>query len=187
VKTAGWTLRPATLADRPAIAELIARSARGLSRDDYEDRQIESALATGVFGVDSDLIADGTYLVAEAGGRIVACGGWSRRRTLFGGDRFAGREADLLDPSRDPARIRAFFVDPAWARRGIGRAILERCEAEAGAAGFRALEMMATLPGLPLYRASGYAVDERVEHVMDDGVSIAVVRMSKPLPPPAPR
>lgn len=174
-------IRTARLEDRPAIGELIAASARGLSRGNYDDRQVESALATGVFGVDSEMIADGTYLVVEDRGRIVGCGGWSRRRTLFGGDAFAGRESERLDPARDPARIRAFFVHPDWARRGIGRAILERCEGEARAAGFRCLEMMATLPGLAFYRASGYAVDENVEYEMEDGVSIDFVRMSKPL------
>jgi GNAT superfamily N-acetyltransferase len=174
-------LREATLADRPALAGLIAGSARGLSRDDYTDAQVESALATGVFGVDSALIADGTYFVAEMEGRIVGCGGWSRRRTLFGGDRFAGREAEELDPRSEPARIRAFFVDPEWSRRGIGRTILERCESDARARGFRSAELMATLPGEKLYRALGYEVLERVDYAMEDGVTIELVRMRKEL------
>jgi N-acetylglutamate synthase-like GNAT family acetyltransferase len=174
-------LRKATLDDRPAIAELIAASARGLSRDDYTEEQIESAIGTGVFGVDSQLIDDGTYYVAEIAGRMVGCGGWSRRRTLFGGDGFAAREAEALDPRRDPAKIRAFFVQPEWARRGIGKAILERCESDARAHGFRSLELMATLPGEKLYRALGFVEDERVEYEMGDGVRIELVRMRKSL------
>lgn len=174
-------IRTARLDDRPAIGELIVASAWGLSRGVYEDRQIESALETGVFGVDSEMIADGTYLVAEVRGRIIGCGGWSGRRTLFGGDTFAARESERLDPASEPARIRAFFVHPDWARRGVGRAILDRCEAEARAAGYRRLEMMATLPGLAFYRASGYTVDEDVEYIMEDGVRIDFVRMSRTL------
>jgi GNAT superfamily N-acetyltransferase len=172
-------LRKATLDDRPAIAGLIAESARGLGREDYTERQIESAIETGVFGVDTDLILDGTYFVVEAEGRLIGCGGWSRRKTLFGGDRFARREAEELDPRSEPAKIRAFFVHPEWSRRGIGRRILERCESEAQAHGFRSLEMMATLPGVRLYRALGYAEGERVEYAMDDGVAIELVPMRK--------
>jgi N-acetylglutamate synthase-like GNAT family acetyltransferase len=175
------TLRAATLNDRPAIAELIADSARGLSREDYADQQVESALATGVFGVDSAMIADGTYFLVEAEGRLVGCGGWSRRRTLFGGDRFAGRQAEELDPRSEPARIRAFFVHPDWARRGIGTRILARCESDARAHGFRSAELMATLPGEKLYAALRYDVVERLEYAMDDGVAIPLVRMRKRL------
>lgn len=134
-----------------------------------------------MFGVDTALIVDGTYFVAEIAGRLVGCGGWSRRRTLFGGDRFAGREAEELDPRSEPARIRAFFVHPEWSRRGIGKRILERCESDARAHGFRSAEMMATLPGEKLYRALGYAVVERVRYEMDDGVMIELVRMQKEL------
>ena len=173
--------RKATLADRPAIADLIAESARGLGRADYTERQIESAIETGVFGVDTDLIRDGTYFVVESEDRLIGCGGWSRRRTLFGGDRFAGRVAEELDPRSEPAKIRAFFVHPEWSRRGIGRRILERCESEARAHGFRSLEMMATLPGVRLYRELGYAAGERVQYAMDDGVVIELVPMRKDL------
>ena len=116
--------------DRPELERLIADSARGLSRADYTEAQIEAALGTA-FGVDSELIRDGTYFVAEAGLEIVGCGGWSRRKTLFGGDRQTGRTSEPLDPAHDAARIRAFFVRPDWARRGIGRALLARCEEEA--------------------------------------------------------
>jgi GNAT superfamily N-acetyltransferase len=173
-------LRKATLADRPALGELIAESARGLSRPDYTDAQVEAALGSA-FGVDSELIADGTCFVAEADGQIVGCGGWSRRATLFGGDAQPGRQSELLDPSRDSARIRAFFVHPDWARRGIGRAILEECEAEALAHGFQSVELLATLPGHRFYRTLGYSGDERVAHELKDGVTIDFIPMRKPL------
>ena len=175
-----FSLRKATLEDRPALEELIAQSARGLSRADYTDAQVEAALGSA-FGVDSELIADGTYFVAEADGRLVGCGGWSRRATLFGGDAQPGRRSELLDPAKDSARIRAFFVHPDWARRGIGRAILERCEAEARANGFRSAELLATLPGHRFYRTLGYAGDERVRHSLRDGVTIDFIPMRKPL------
>ena len=176
-----FLLRKATLEDRAALDELIAQSARGLSRADYSDRQVEAALE-GAFGVDSELIRDETYFVAEADGRIVGCGGWSRRATLYGGDAQAGRSSALLDPERDAARIRAFFVHPEWARQGIGRAILERCEAEARAHGFRSAELLSTLPGERFYRSVGYAGDERVAHDLPGGVTIDFIPMSKALP-----
>jgi GNAT superfamily N-acetyltransferase len=172
-------LRKATLDDRPAIAELIAASARGLGRDDYTEEQIASAIETGVFGVDTQLIADGTYYIAEIDGRMIGCGGWSRRRTLFGGDQHSQREAEELDPRRDPAKIRAFFVQPEWARRGIGKAILQRCESDARGRGFRSFELMATLPGRKLYEGEGYIAEEEVRYKMDDGVHIELVRMHK--------
>jgi GNAT superfamily N-acetyltransferase len=175
-----FTLRKATLDDRAAITELIAISARGLSREDYTDAQIEGALQS-VYGVDSDLIHDGTYLVAVAGDALVGCGGWSRRATLFGGDQFAGRETKYVDPATEPARIRAFFVHPAWARRGIATAILERCESEARAFGFRKLSLMATLPGLKLYRAMGYEDGDPVRYETPQGVAIDFVAMHKEL------
>jgi N-acetylglutamate synthase-like GNAT family acetyltransferase len=171
-------LRHATLDDIPALHQLIAASARGLARADYSDSQIEAAIGTA-WGVDSELIRDKTYFVAESGGEIVGCGGWSRRKTLFGGDGQPGRQSAILDPSRDAARIRAFFVRPDCARRGIGRALLERCEAEARAHGFGAAELMATLPGQRLYRAFGYAGAERVEYPLRDGISIHFVPMRK--------
>ena len=173
-------LREATLEDRPVLERLIADSAHGLSRGDYTDAQVDAAIGSA-FGVDSELIADGTYFVAEADGQIVGCGGWSRRATLFGSDAQPGRRSDLLDPSRDSARIRAFFVHPDWARRGIGRAILEKCEAEARAHGFRAAELLATLPGHRFYRMLGYAGDERVPHSLPGGVTIDFIPMRKPL------
>ena len=171
-------LRLATLGDIPVLEDLIAASARGLSREDYSTAQVEAAIGTA-WGVDSDLIRDGTYFVAEADGEIVACGGWSRRKTLFGGDRQAGRQSDLLEPRRDAARVRAFFVRPDWARRGLGRALLERCEAEARARGFRAAELMATLPGERLYRSFGHVAGERIRHPLDGGLAIEFVAMRK--------
>ena len=150
-----YQLRTATHADRPALRVLIARSARELGAADYRPEQIEGALQ-GAFGVDTQLIDDGTYFVAEAAGRLVGCGGWSWRRTLFGGDSHSERNADELDPRTDAAKIRAFFTDPGCARRGIGRALLERCEAEARAHGFTRFELMGTLPGVRLYQALGY-------------------------------
>lgn len=175
-----FILRKARLSDRPAISELIERSARGLSHEDYTGEQLEAALRS-IFGVDSELIRDGTYFVAESEGGFVGCGGWSKRRTLFGGDQFGGRESAELDPATEAARIRAFFVHPGWARRGIGRAILEQCEREARAHGFRSLELMATLPGLRFYRALGYEGEARVTHKMSDGTTIDFVPMRKEL------
>jgi len=149
-------LRKATSADVPRLREVIETSVRGLQAADYSPAQIEGALQS-VYGVDSQLIADGTYLVAEIMNQqsqleIVACGGWSKRQTLFGGDQYAGREDSLLDPARDAAKIRAFFVHPNWARRGIGSLILEACENAAREAGFTRLEMGATLSGVAFYR-----------------------------------
>jgi GNAT superfamily N-acetyltransferase len=175
-----FRLRKANPDDRPAIASLIELSARALSLEDYTEAQIEGAIRS-VFGVDSDLISDATYFVAEASGLLVGCGGWSKRRTLFGGDQFAHRAAGWLDPLREAARIRAFFVHPEWARKGIARAILESCEAEARASGFQALELMATLPGLKLYRALGYTESERVTYDLGGGLSIDFVPMTKRL------
>lgn len=179
-QAATFSLRMATLGDAPVLEGLIADSARGLCREDYTDAQIEAALGTA-WGLDTELIRDGTYFVAEAGGEIVACGGWSRRRTLFGGDKQAGRHSELLDAGRDSARIRAFFVRPDWARLGIGRALIERCEAEAQAHGFRSVELVATLAGHRLYRACGYAGDERREYPLSDGITIEFVPMKKEL------
>ncbi len=125
-----FSIRKATIDDRGELESLIARSARALTLGAYTPRQVETALR-GAFGVDSQLISDGTYLVAEAEGSIVGCGGWSRRHTLFGGDARAHRDSAELNPARDAAKIRAFFIDPAHVREGIGTALLERCEAEA--------------------------------------------------------
>ena len=156
-----YEIRVARAADVAAISNLIDSSARGLSRSDYTDEQIEAAVSS-IFGVDSELISDETYFVAEARAELIGCGGWSRRRTLFGGDQAASRETGVLDPARDAAKIRAFFVHPNWARRGVGRAIMEHCEKKAHEAGFCALELMSTLPGLGFYRAMGYEESEPI-------------------------
>lgn len=177
------TLRPAVLSDIPALNHLIAASATGLSTGYYTPAQVASLLAH-VFGVDTRLVEDGTYYVIERGGPPVACGGWSRRRTLFGGDQFAARADDALDPAVDAARIRAFFVHPAAARQGLGRQLLAHCEAAARAAGFRRSELMATLPGVPLYQAMGYRPIESVCHDLPDGVQVEFVRMGRSLDPP---
>jgi GNAT superfamily N-acetyltransferase len=174
-------LRPARLEDCEVLERLIARSARELSAGDYTPEQVEGALR-GAFGVDTQLIRDRTYFVAEAGGKIVGCGGWSKRRTLFGGDARAERDAALLDPRADAAKIRAFFIDPDYARRGIGTAILERCEAEARAEGFARFELMATRPGVRLYAAHGYVPHEVIVYPLDDGITIEFVPMSKIAP-----
>lgn len=180
-----YEIRRATLEDKPALETLIARSARELSTADYTPAQIEGALR-GTYGVDTQLIRDGTYFVAESQGRLVGCGGWSRRRTLFGSDARAERDTSELDPNVDAAKIRAFFVDPDCARRGIGRALLDRCETEARAHGFKRFELMGTLPGVRLYRAYGYVPSPTIEYAVAPGVMIQFVPMSKgELPTPS--
>jgi GNAT superfamily N-acetyltransferase len=170
------------LEDVPVLRELIGRSIRTLGAPDYTGAQIEGALR-GAFGVDTALIRDGTYFVIETeAGDAVACGGWSRRRTLFGSDDRAQRDESWLDPQREAARIRAFFVDPGHARRGLGRALLERCESAARAAGFTRLELMATLPGVRLYAECGYRAEAAIEHLLSDGLTIRFVPMNKHLP-----
>jgi len=177
-------LRKALPADVPRLKEVIEASVRGLQVQDYSPAQIEGALAS-VYGVDSQLIGDGTYFVVEAGepgakkSTIVACGGWSMRRTLYGGDQFSGREDSLLDPAFDAAKIRAFFVHPDWARRGIGTMILEACEKAAIAAGFTRLEMGATLSGVPFYRAMGYTEVEKQSAPLGNGELLPIVKMAK--------
>jgi GNAT superfamily N-acetyltransferase len=174
-------LRPACADDLPAIEALIARSARALSVGFYSDAQI-AGLLLHVFGADTQLVRDGTYYVIRTGtGELAAAGGWSRRRTLYGGDRMKDAEDPLLDAEREPARIRAFFVHPDWARRGLGRRLFERCEAAARAAGFRALALVATRPGEPLYRALGFRVDHRFALALPDGVEVPVAHMSRPI------
>ena len=175
-----FTLRKATLDDRPAIEQLIKLSARGLSRAEYSDEQIESAIRT-VFGVDTNLIEDGTYFLAESDGELIGCGGWSRRRTLFGGDQYEQRDTSELDPKSEPAKIRAFFVHPQHARKGVARAILAACENEAKAQGFQALELMATLPGIKFYETSGYQAGEPFELSVGEGIAIGLLPMRKEL------
>ncbi len=173
-------LRIATSADLPALHELIPASVRALSRGYYTPEQTESAIRH-VFGVDTQLITDRTYFVATADGEPVGCGGWSRRSTLFGGDQMKSGPDPLLDPGTEPARIRAFFVRPGWARRGVGSRILQACLEAARLEGFRSLELAATLPGEPLYRAFGFETRERLDTVLADGVSVPFIRMSRSL------
>lgn len=174
-------LRLATPTDRPVLAALVERSVRGLSGDHYSPGQIDGSLAA-IFGIDGTLIADGTYFVVETGaGAPAGCGGWSRRRTLFGGDQFSDRSPELADPAQEPAKIRAFFVDPAFARRGVGRMLMAASETAARAAGFRTLELMATLPGVPLYSVLGFTATGRVELPLPDGGTIPFVPMRKNL------
>jgi GNAT superfamily N-acetyltransferase len=173
--------RVATPDDIPRLSTLIEQSVRALSPPYYTDRQIESALRY-VFGPDTQLVADRTYYVIESeDGELVAAGGWSRRRTLYGGDQMKGIDDPLLDPATEAARIRAFFVHPAWARRGLGRQLFNHCAADAAAVGFLTLELMATLPGEPLYRALGFTEVERIDAPLPDGERLPVVRMTRPL------
>ena len=177
---ASTTTRPrlATPADIPTLDALIAASVRGLGAGYYTPEQIESGLRY-IFGVDSQLIADGTYFVIEGPSGPVACGGWSKRKTLYGGDQRKSGVDSLLDPSESPARIRAFFVDPAWGRRGLASRLLEACTTAARAAGFRALELAATLPGVPFYTALGFIAHERSEVPLPDGTHHPIVRMTR--------
>src|SRR5882672_851113 len=186
-------LRLAIPADIPVLRALIDASVRGLQAQDYTPAQIEGALKT-VFGVDSQLIADGTYIVAESesgpgdrigavngpsGLMIVGCGGWSKRKTLYGSDHWTGREDALLDPLRDAAKIRAFFIHPDWARRGVGGMILQACEDAARAAGFTRFEMGATLTGAKLFGVKGYVAVKPISIPLSNGESLPVLHMEK--------
>jgi GNAT superfamily N-acetyltransferase len=176
-----FRLRKATLDDADRIASIVEHSVRGLACGIYSEQQIELSLRS-VFGVDDQLINDSTYFVAESGNEIGGCGGWSRRKTLYGASDYAdSRDPDMLDPTTDPAKIRAFFIHPDWARKGIGTAILNACEEEARMHGFASAEMMSTLPGVPLYTARGYTGDERVDIPVGEGITIVCIRMSKKL------
>jgi len=173
--------RPAVLADVPRLTELIEVLVRQLQAGDYSPTQIDGALGTWL-GVDTQLIADGTYFAVEPAseaGRLVACGGWSRRKTPYGSDHRPGRDDSLLDPATDAAKIRAFFVHPAWSRRGIGSRLLALCEAAARAEGFTRFEMGATLTGVPLYRCHGYVERERIELPLANGELLPIVRMTR--------
>ncbi|SFI87423.1 GNAT family N-acetyltransferase [Albimonas pacifica] len=172
-------LRLATEADRPALTELMRRAIDALQTDFLTAEQVAASHA--IMGMDPELIADGTYFVAEEDGAPLGCGGWSRRRTLFGGDHTAGRDSGLLDPAAEPARVRAMYTDPAAARRGVGRLILAAAESAAAAEGFRRGELVATLSGAPLYRACGWEVIERFEAETPGGVPVPVIRMGKAL------
>ena len=199
-----WNLRLANEIDIPLLENLISLSARGLRADFYSASQVDAALGS-VFGVDRQLIRDETYFVVESGGsssretaeaerhredppsidtertcELIGCGGWSKRTTLFGSDHHqTTRDDALLDPAHDAARIRAFFIHPDHARRGIGRAILEECEKAIRAAGFKSIELAATLPGVPFYAACGYSSGERSDVPLTNELSLPIVRMMK--------
>jgi predicted N-acetyltransferase YhbS len=174
-------LRQATATDIPALEELICASVTALSAEHYTAEQISSAL-THVFGVDTQLIADGTYFVAEIDGQLAGSGGWSKRTTLFGGDQSKANILEpLLDPATKAARIRAFYVHPQWSRRGVGSRILMACEEAARAAGFSRIELVATLPGEPLYAARGYEKAGAMQLETPDGESLPAFHMTKSL------
>ena len=174
-------VRAARRADIPALGRLIRRSARALGQGFYSDAESEAAIAH-VFGVDSDLVADGSYFIAEdEDGALLGCGGWSQRRTLFGGDNFLGRATGFLNPAEDAALIRAFFVAPQAARMGVATRLLAECEARAIAAGFTRIALMATLPGVPFYAARGYAANGEVEQPCGD-ICVRFVSMSRNVP-----
>jgi len=175
-----WSLRLATPDDIPALQALIPLSVRKLQAATYSSSQMEAALGT-VLGLDTQLIHDATYFVAQTADAVVACGGWSRRKTLFGSNRSPVLDTNFLDPATEPARVRAMFVHPDWARRGIGRAILAECESAAAAMGFRTLEMAATLAGIPLYSVCGYTPLETIQVPLPNGETLPVVRMRKTL------
>jgi N-acetylglutamate synthase-like GNAT family acetyltransferase len=182
-------IRKAVASDIPKLRALIDASVRGLQAEDYSPQQIEGALKT-VFGVDSQLIEDETYFIAEVKSEgksvsveaiAVGCGGWSKRKTLFGGEQWTERKDSLLDPRTDAAKIRSFFVHPDWPRRGIGSAILKICEAAAKSAGFTHAEMGATLTGVKLFQVRGYVPIESIEIPLENGAPLPVVRMTKQL------
>ena len=175
-----WSLRLAGEDDIPQLETLIERSVRELQAASYSSAQMDGALGS-VFGVDRQLIRDQTYFVVEQSHAIIACGGWSKRESLFGSDAVRAEADALLDPLHHAARIRAFFVHPAYARHGLGRAILVACEDAIRRARFRSIELVATLPGVPFYQAFAYETGERYEVPLANGLSLPVVRMTKNL------
>ncbi len=181
-------LRIATSDDVPTLHRLIELSVRRLQAADYTAAQIEGALGHAL-GLDTQLVADGTYFVAEMTApdgslQIVGCGGWSNRRTLFGSDGGPNRQSELLDPKTDAAKIRAIFVHPDFARRGLGTLILKHCEEAAASAGFIRLEMGSTLTGVPLYKLKGYVEREAINIPLPNGEVLSVVKMTKRLADP---
>jgi len=173
-------IRKATMEDRDAIQQLIADSARRLSREHYTDLEIETAIET-VFGVDTSLIEDRTYFAVEIDGQLAGCGGWSKRKTLFGGDQYRSRDVGYIDPKSEPAKIRAFFIHPDHARKGIARAIVNQCENEARAHGFHALELLSTLPGIEFYKSCGFTETGTLDLDLTDQVKLKFVPMRKEL------
>jgi GNAT superfamily N-acetyltransferase len=177
--SAKWKIRLARLTDIPALDVLIPLSVRALQINHYDEAQREAAIGP-VFGVDRQLIEDQTYFVAESSnGEIVGCGGWSKRQTQCGSSAGRSEPDPLIDPRTDAARIRAFFVHPNWARRGIGRAILTACEEALLEGGFNRAEIAATLTGEPLYVAGGYRITERFDIPLSNGLPLPCVRLAK--------
>lgn len=178
METGRFTYRLATLSDLGVLRTLMDAAIAELQKPFLDPHQIDSSRT--IMGLDTQLIEDGTYFIVESEGQIAGCGGWSRRATLYGGDQTPGRNADYLDPKRDPAKVRAMYTHPLHARRGIGRLILSLCESAAKSDGFMKVELMATRSGEPLYLACGYVP---VEHVQDDrgGAPVPLIRMHKKL------
>ncbi len=174
------TIRDATREDLPALRPLVEAAITELLGGLLTPEQLDSSRA--IMGLDTQLVDDRTYFVVEAAGSLAGCGGWSRRATLYGGDHSVGRDSALLVPGRDPAKVRAMYTHPRFARRGVGRAVLDRCEQAARAEGYTALDLMATLAGLPLYLAAGFVVVEEV-HESSGGAAVPLVRMRKDLVP----
>jgi len=172
------SVRPATVADIPAMEALIARSGIQLSEGFYTPEQAQ-AITRHVFGVDTQLVADQTYFVIEKDGQLAACGGWSKRKTLFGADRTKQGADPLLDPATEAARIRAFFVDPAMARQGLGRQLLQHCADAALQGGFHTLELAATMPGVPLYQACGFEIVDPIEITLPGDIKVPLAKMRK--------
>jgi len=175
-----FTSRLAVTADVPALTVLMDAAIAELQRGFLDDAQISSSRA--IMGIDTQLIDDGTYFVVESDGNVAGCGGWSRRATLYGGNQTPGRDRNLLDPKLDPARVRAMYTHPDFARRGVGRLILSLCEAAAASEGFTRLELMSTLSGKPLYTAYGFRPLERLLDATG-GAPVPLVRMEKPVNP----
>jgi GNAT superfamily N-acetyltransferase len=172
-----FTHRIATFEDLPALEVLMALSIRELIGAYLDPARVQASFE--IMGVDTSLIEDGTYFVVQDEGRIVGCGGWSRRATLFGGDHTRGRDTRLLDPRTESARVRAMYTHPNFARQGVGRLVLSLCEAAARAEGFRSVELVATVAGEPLYAACGYSVFERIDVPTSTGVTVPCARMRK--------
>ena len=177
--SASWPVRIATREDIARIRPLMDRSIRELLRPYLPPEAVEASFE--IMGLDTQLIDDGTYFAIDDAGRIIGCGGWSRRATLFGGDHTSGRSPTLLNPETDAARVRAMYTSPDYVRRGVGRAILVACERAATAAGFKRTELMATMAGEPLYRACGYSVIEPASSTTSMGVRVPLLRMGKTL------